>query len=368
MKSQSMVCSIVALALLLQGCAIPSNIQLPAIMATTVTNLPRNLELEAVVVAISAQAGVDLRIRVVEDAQRKLVAYSTTDKNGRRYIGIDPSQFKRLPWFGQLIALAHEVAHHLFSSEPDSTNDNYEEELRCDRWSGWVVARMGVTRTEALSVWELPVVRGGGSASHPASADRSREVGVGYNLSLAQQSARVRQIGERLSAAKAELARTRVELEGERDLRLATEEATNRIVERNEQLEASWIHWKDPRVSAVAASLSLTAGFLLGRAARRRGRRGSDSLDGIDCRKVFDRLFDPYDGQFGTAEVRAVLSSTLEFQRVERYHPSRLVEDFEWQLGRIEPETVAPLKVEVFAAAAVRALNRALLDALQKTA
>lgn len=51
--------------------------------------------------------------------------------------------------------LAHEIAHHLLGHTLDPDGVHPGDELACDRYSGFILQRMGVTLTEALRAMEI---------------------------------------------------------------------------------------------------------------------------------------------------------------------------------------------------------------------
>lgn len=73
-----------------------------------------------------------------------------------RYIVYDSQFLSRLSnnaetdW-AAVSVFAHEVAHHLYGHTYNSANKNHEFELRCDRFSGFALQKLGATLEQALA-------------------------------------------------------------------------------------------------------------------------------------------------------------------------------------------------------------------------
>ncbi len=102
----------------------------------------------------------------------------------RRYLIYDRKMFDwadgRVRW-RHVAIMAHEIAHHL-NGDTTGTHGavhDHEEELAADYFAGFVVARLGGTLDQALSMTDILSERA--SKTHPARADRRVAVTEGWD-------------------------------------------------------------------------------------------------------------------------------------------------------------------------------------------
>ena len=80
-------------------------------------------------------------------------------------------------WSGVAL-LAHECGHHLSGHTLDGQGSKPPKELEADSFAGFIVAKLGGTREQALALYkEFPLQA---SATHPARSDRLQAVAVGW--------------------------------------------------------------------------------------------------------------------------------------------------------------------------------------------
>ena len=100
----------------------------------------------------------------------------------RRIIVYDGNVFRwsngRVSWT-EFVVMCHEIAHHIGLHLGPNTLTRHEEELEADRFSGTVVARLGGTLEEALSLTAL--LSAEGSDTHPPRAQRAAAIEDGWN-------------------------------------------------------------------------------------------------------------------------------------------------------------------------------------------
>jgi hypothetical protein len=74
--------------------------------------------------------------------------------------------------------LCHEIGHHLQGHTLLPGGSKPPTELEADRYAGFVLAKLGASQDQALSLWQTLSERG--SETHPARADRLANVATGW--------------------------------------------------------------------------------------------------------------------------------------------------------------------------------------------
>ena len=102
-----------------------------------------------------------------------------------RYILYDEAFFTKVSastgtdW-GLTSILAHEVGHHLNGHTLKGGGSNHKVELQADEFSGFVLARMGCSLSDAQSAVSN-LLPDEASPTHPAKQDRLNAIEVGWN-------------------------------------------------------------------------------------------------------------------------------------------------------------------------------------------
>lgn len=125
-------------------------------------------------------------IRASEDVAN---AEAIVENDGKdRYVLYNPTWLAGLmqkidtSW-AETSILAHEIGHQL-QFHMDPRIGNYEAELEADRWSGFVLQRLGAP-IEAAQLAMAVVASDAGSATHPPKADRLRAIAEGWKKAAA---------------------------------------------------------------------------------------------------------------------------------------------------------------------------------------
>lgn len=111
-------------------------------------------------------------------------AYATIIRN-KRYIIYDNDFLENLDGYAgtkwaSISVLAHEMGHHYRNHVIDTRGSTPPKEIEADYFSGYVMAKLGATSTEARSAMEQ-IASSQASASHPAKADRLNAISRGWN-------------------------------------------------------------------------------------------------------------------------------------------------------------------------------------------
>ena len=111
-------------------------------------------------------------------------AYATIIRN-QRYIIYDNRFLESLDRYAgtkwaSISVLAHEMGHHYRNHVVSGAGSTPPKELEADYFSGYVMAKMGATVTEARAAMEQ-IASPRASASHPAKADRLVAIANGWN-------------------------------------------------------------------------------------------------------------------------------------------------------------------------------------------
>ncbi len=115
------------------------------------------------------------------------VAKNIKGSNGKyhRYILYDNQFMSRIEnsantdW-SAISILAHEIGHHLIGHSLNNEGSNHTYELEADYWSGWALAKLGASLTEAQSaIQSLRYEKA--TSTHPAKKDRLLEIEKGWD-------------------------------------------------------------------------------------------------------------------------------------------------------------------------------------------
>jgi hypothetical protein len=102
-------------------------------------------------------------------------------QDGRRVLAYNPVWLKGIAatqkW-AMYGLLCHEIGHHLQGHTLLPGGSKPPTELEADRYAGFVLAKLGATQGEAISLWQT--LSESGSATHPARADRIANVAQGW--------------------------------------------------------------------------------------------------------------------------------------------------------------------------------------------
>jgi hypothetical protein len=105
-------------------------------------------------------------------------------KNRQRYIAYNPQFMLRVKdrtksdW-GAISVLAHEIGHHLSGNTLIKHKINLQDELDADRFSGFILYKMGATLEEAKSVINL-VELNSNPETHPPKTQRLIAITIGW--------------------------------------------------------------------------------------------------------------------------------------------------------------------------------------------
>src|SRR5215203_62013 len=111
-------------------------------------------------------------------------AYATIIRN-RRYIIYDNNFLENLDGYAgtkwaSISVLAHEMGHHYRNHVVDQQGSTPPKELEADYFSGYVMAKLGASATEAIAAMDK-IASARASATHPAKADRLKSIVQGWN-------------------------------------------------------------------------------------------------------------------------------------------------------------------------------------------
>lgn len=135
--------------------------------------------------------GIRQNIKVVAaDIERYVKAFATI-KNRQRYIVYNRADFD---WkdgrtsFDDLTTMGHEVGHHVPSHVMTQELSEHEEELEADRFSGFIMSKLGATLEQATKkFWDWPATEW-----HPGGLRRKQAVADGWHhgekMKLAQSA------------------------------------------------------------------------------------------------------------------------------------------------------------------------------------
>ncbi|WP_396636084.1 hypothetical protein [Maribacter sp. R77961] len=110
-----------------------------------------------------------------------------TDQNGRkrRYVIYDPNFFTKINkkadnrW-AAISILAHEIGHHLNNHSLNNDGSSYAYELEADKWSGFVLRKMGASLKDAQSAIATLKEQKSPSRTHPPKKERLLSIERGW--------------------------------------------------------------------------------------------------------------------------------------------------------------------------------------------
>ena len=119
-------------------------------------------------------------------------AYATIIRN-RRYIIYDNDFLENLDGYAgtkwaSISVLAHEMGHHYRNHVVDQQGSTPPKELEADYFSGYVMAKLGATASEAMAAMQK-IASTRASSTHPAKADRLKSILEGWNYAKGVASA-----------------------------------------------------------------------------------------------------------------------------------------------------------------------------------
>lgn len=139
-------------------------------------------EAEDAVAHIVQYTGLTQNFQIVENPNiSTAIAYN---KKKQRYIAYNPKFMLRVKdrtksdW-GAVSVLAHEIGHHLSGHTLIKKKRNLQEELDADRFSGFILFKMGATLEEAKSVINL-VELNSNPQTHPPKTQRLIAITIGW--------------------------------------------------------------------------------------------------------------------------------------------------------------------------------------------
>lgn len=139
--------------------------------------LPMNLDVRAAPDIANAQALVE----TVQGRQVRVILYNPQWMEGlKATLGTD---------WSDISIMAHEIGHHL-SGHMDPAYANHQAELEADKFSGFILNRLGATLEQAQLAMAM-VSDEEGSETHPGRALRVREIAGGWKEAAAGQGANV---------------------------------------------------------------------------------------------------------------------------------------------------------------------------------
>jgi hypothetical protein len=203
------IAAVAAASVLLATDAIPAaaqNVQLPMRRCQSYagpatagqTGFRSNEEAAAIVRQIAAHAGLaaNFTVRPAETDGGAMAAtcYDTGWRQIRRLVLYQPAFMAEIrqrsgSYWSLIGVLAHEIGHHA-NGHTLYRSWGHEKELEADRFAGFVMARMGATREQALSgirSYGDPAAK----ATHPVREEREAAVEAGWRAAqpkLAQQA------------------------------------------------------------------------------------------------------------------------------------------------------------------------------------
>ena len=111
-------------------------------------------------------------------------AYATIIRN-KRYIVYDNNFLENLDGYAgtkwaSISVLANEMGHHYRDHVVDATGSTPPKEIEADYFSGYVMAKLGASLSEARAAMEK-IASPTASVSHPAKGDRLNSISRGWN-------------------------------------------------------------------------------------------------------------------------------------------------------------------------------------------
>ncbi|MBL0146018.1 MAG: M48 family metalloprotease [Chitinophagaceae bacterium] len=116
-------------------------------------------------------------------------AYATII-NQMRYIVYDNEFLESLDTYAatkwaSISVLAHEIGHHYYNHVIKNQGSNIPSELEADKFSGYVMQRLGATAEQAKAAMEK-IGTPNATATHPAKKDRLTAIAAGFDMAQKQ--------------------------------------------------------------------------------------------------------------------------------------------------------------------------------------
>lgn len=111
-------------------------------------------------------------------------AYATI-QNGKRWIIYDNDFLEKIDYvtatkWSSISVLAHEMGHHYRNHVMDGTGSTPPKELEADFFSGYIMAKLGASASEAKAAMQK-IASDYGSSSHPPKQERLNAIAQGWN-------------------------------------------------------------------------------------------------------------------------------------------------------------------------------------------
>lgn len=146
-------------------------------------------EIESAAKEIVAQIGLPQNFVLKADVSFKNNARAEmitgNDSRIRRYVTYDPNFFDKInedannKW-AAISILAHEIGHHLNNHSLNNDGSTYAYELEADKWSGFVLRKMGASLKDAQSAIATLKERKKPSKTHPPKQERLLSIEKGW--------------------------------------------------------------------------------------------------------------------------------------------------------------------------------------------
>lgn len=148
---------------------------------------PRQREIK-VIENIISYSGLPLNFEIYGGDIQNAVA---TIIDNKRYIIYDPKLFNFTDeyadsYWSSISILAHEIGHHLSGHTLTNNISNHDIELQADKFSGFVLYKMGATKEQATNAMML-IGSDSDSESHPNKRVRIQAIIDGWNEANAQR-------------------------------------------------------------------------------------------------------------------------------------------------------------------------------------
>jgi hypothetical protein len=143
---------------------------------------------EKIIENIISYSGLPLNFEIFSGDIENAMAFFV---NNKRYIIYDKNLLMNVDamtdnYWSSISILAHEIGHHLSGHTLNNEIDNHEAELQADKFSGFVLYKMGATQEQATNAMSL---LGGDvdTESHPNKRKRIQAILEGWNEASRQR-------------------------------------------------------------------------------------------------------------------------------------------------------------------------------------
>lgn len=137
---------------------------------------------------IISYSGLPLNFEIYSGDINNAVA---TIRNNKRYIIYDKNLLKNVEvltesYWSSISILAHEIGHHLSGHTLNNETDNHEGELQADKFSGFILYKMGATQKQASNAMYL-LGNDEDTDTHPNKNKRIKAILEGWNEAKIQR-------------------------------------------------------------------------------------------------------------------------------------------------------------------------------------